>query len=151
MDTTRTLPSGTVTFLFTDIEGSTRLWEQHPGAMHLALARHDALLRVAIESNGGHVFKRVGDAFYAAFAMPSGALDAALAGQRHLLVEVATAQAGLNLKARMAIHTGEAEAREGDYYRQPLNRIARLLGVGHGGQVLLSAATQGLVRDDLPP
>src|SRR5437762_13324399 len=79
------LPTGTVTFLFTDIEGSTRLWEQQPDAMRLALARHDALLRAAIETHGGHVFKTMGDAFCAAFASPTDALDAALLGQQHLL------------------------------------------------------------------
>jgi class 3 adenylate cyclase len=78
MDPPLPLPSGTVTFLFTDIEGSTRLWEQHPDAMRLTLARHDALARAAIETNGGHVFKTVGDAFCAAFAHAPGALAAAL-------------------------------------------------------------------------
>src|SRR5438067_246295 len=82
-------PEGTrtVTFLFTDIEGSTRLWEQHPDAMRLALARHDARLRAAIETNGGHVFKTVGDAFCAAFPTATQALDAALIGQRNLLAD----------------------------------------------------------------
>ena len=81
------LPSGAVTFLFTDIEGSTRLWEQSPATMELALARHDALLRAAIETNGGSVFKTVGDAFCAAFASAPAALAAALTAQRALLAE----------------------------------------------------------------
>src|SRR5215210_5321786 len=79
---TVTIPSGTITFLFTDIEGSTRLWEEQPTAMQAALARHDALLREAIESHSGYIFKTIGDAFYAAFPTASDALNAALAGQR---------------------------------------------------------------------
>src|SRR5579864_1571050 len=97
------LPSGTVTFLFTDIEGSTRLWEQHPEAMRSALARHDALLRKAIESHHGHVFKTVGDAFCAAFATAPEALAAALAAQRALASERWPEET--TLRARMALHT----------------------------------------------
>src|SRR5262245_15105508 len=154
MDATTSLPTGTVTFLFTDIEGSTQLWEQHPDAMRLALARHDACLNAAIESNGGHVFKTVGDAFCAAFATASDALDAAITAQQNLRAlqpsAVATA-AGLALKVRIALHTGAAEARGGDYFGPALNRVARLLAIAHGGQVLLSGATQELVQDELPP
>src|SRR5262245_42819181 len=154
MDATTSLPTGTVTFLFTDIEGSTQLWEQHPDAMRLALARHDACLNAAIESNGGHVFKTVGDAFCAAFATAPDALDAALAAQQTLRAlqpsAVATA-AGLALKVRIALHTGAAEARGGDYFGPALNRIARLLAIGHGGQVLLSQTTADPVHEELPP
>lgn len=141
-------PTGTVTLLFTDIEGSTRRWEQQPQAMQGALARHDALLRQSIEDHGGYVFKTVGDAFYATFATAPEALEAALAAQRALQQE----EWGEvdPLKVRMALHTGAVEAREGDYFGQPLNRVARLLSAGHGGQVLLSAVTQELVRDLLP-
>jgi predicted ATPase/class 3 adenylate cyclase len=143
------VPSGTITFLFTDIEGSTRLWESQPDAMKPALARHDALLREAIEGRGGYVFKTVGDAFCAAFAEPSDALEAALAAQRSLLVEKWASEIG-SIRVRMAIHTGVAEEREGDYFGQPVNRVARLLSAGHGGQTLISVATQELIRDSLP-
>jgi class 3 adenylate cyclase len=145
--TAATLPSGTVTFLFTDIEGSTQLWERHPNAMKLALARHDTLLRQAIQSHGGYVFKTVGDAFCAAFAAAPAALAAALAAQRVLHAET-WSETPINV--RMALHTGNAEERDGDYFGPPLNRVARLLSAGHGGQTLLSAATQGLVRNHLP-
>jgi predicted ATPase/class 3 adenylate cyclase len=154
MDSSAPLPAGTVTFLFTDIEGSTGLWEREPDAMRLALARHDALLRAAIETNNGYVFKTVGDAFCAAFSTASDALDAALALQQSLrsihLSTVAVAS-GVVLRVRVALHTGAAELREGDYFGPALNRVARLLAAAHGGQVLLSAVTQGLVQDELPP
>jgi predicted ATPase/class 3 adenylate cyclase len=143
------LPSGTVTFLFMDIEGSTQLWEQHPQQMRSALARHDTLLRAAIESNNGHVFKTVGDAFYAAFATAPEGLAAALAAQRALQAE--PWQKELALRVRMVLHTGTAELREGDYFGPPLNRAARLLAIGHGGQVLLSDVAHELTRDALPP
>src|SRR5436189_276951 len=115
------LPTGTITFLFTDIEGSTRLWEEQPDTMHLALARHDALLRAAIETNGGTVFKTIGDAFCAAFPTASDALEAALSAQQSLHQIKAGVGSGLMLKVRMALHTGAAEQREGDYFGQPLN------------------------------
>jgi predicted ATPase/class 3 adenylate cyclase len=143
------LPGGTVTFLFTDIEGSTRLWEQHPEAMRQALARHDVVLRSTIETQGGYVFKTMGDQFCAAFATAPAALAAALAVPRALQAE-AWEETG-PLKVRLALHTGTAEQRDGDYFGPALNRVARLLAVGHGGQVLLSEATQSLVQDDLPP
>ena len=143
------LPAGTITFLFTDIEGSTTRWEHQRAAMQAALARHDAILREAIEAHGGHVFKTVGDAFYATFATAPAALAAALAAQRRL-AGVEWGEVG-PLRVRMAVHTGTAEARDGDYFGPPLNRVARILSAGHGGQVLLSTATQELVRDDLPP
>ncbi len=142
------LPTGTVTFLFTDIEGSTRLWEQHPRAMQAAIARHDTLLREAIEQNGGYVFKTVGDAFCAAFPTAPQALDASLAAQRAL--NSADWEATGPIKALMALHTGGAEVRDNDYFGLPLNRVARLLSTGYGGQVLLSLATQQLVRDHMP-
>src|SRR5215510_8818457 len=145
------LPIGTVTFLFTDIEGSTRLWEEQPETMRLALARHDALLRAAIETNGGVVFKTMGDAFCAAFPTASQALQAALSAQQSLHQVKAGVGSGLTLKVRMALHTGAADQRDGDYFGQPLNRVARLLAVGYGGQILLSDVTQELCRDMLPP
>jgi class 3 adenylate cyclase len=134
------LPSGTITFLFTDIEGSTKLWEGQPDAMKAALARHDVLLRAAIEAHSGHVFKTVGDAFCAAFAAAPDALDAALEGQRAFQGEPWHEQIGA-LRIRIALHTGTAEERDGDYFGPPLNRVARLLSAGHGGQVLLSQVT----------
>ena len=142
------LPSGTVTFLFTDIEGSTRMWERAPGTMAGALARHDAVLRACIDSHDGHVFKTVGDAFCAAFHTAMNALAAACDAQRALAAERWPDDA--TIRVRMALHTGAAEVRDDDYFGQPLNRVARLLSAGHGGQVLLSLATQELVRDSLP-
>lgn len=142
------LPGGTVTFLFTDIEGSTRLWEQHPEAMRLALARHDGLMRSAIQAHDGHIFKTIGDAFCAAFYTAPQALAAALDAQLALSSEPWPND--VSIRVRMALHTGTAEGRDNDYFGQPLNRVARLLSAGHGGQVLLSRATQELTRDILP-
>src|SRR5689334_7915182 len=137
-------PSGTVTFLFTDIEGSTKLWEHYPEAMRVALARHDDLLRAAIEAAGGYVFKTVGDAFCAAFWTAPDGLSAALAAQRALLAEP-WGETG-PIRVRMALHTGATEERDGDYFGPPVNRVARLLSAGHGGQTLLSGPTAELVR-----
>ena len=142
------MPTGTVTFLFTDVEGSTRLWERYPEAMRTTMARHDELLREVMDSGGGYVFKTVGDAFCVAFSSASHALEAALGAQRALLSE-AHEETG-PLRVRMALHTGSADEREGDYFGPPVNRVARLLSAGHGGQVLLSHAAQELARDDLP-
>jgi class 3 adenylate cyclase len=138
-----------VTFLFTDIEGSTRLWECFPEAMQAALARHDALMRAEIEAYGGGVFKTVGDAFYAVFAAAASAVAAALTIQRALQREP-WGETG-PLRVRVALHTGAAEPRDGDYFGPALNRVARMLAVGHGGQIVLSLATQQLVRHALPP
>ena len=142
------LPSGTVTFLFTDIEGSTKLWEQHQEMMRATLARHDALLREAIEGNNGHVFKTVGDAFCAAFPTASYALASALSAQQALVAE--PWPQATPLRVRMALHTGSAEERDNDYFGSPVNRVARLLSTGHGGQVLLSLPAQALVKESLP-
>ncbi len=142
------LPVGTVTFLFTDIEGSTKLWERSPSEMGPALARHDALLRAAIEQHDGTVFSTAGDAFCAAFPTASAALGAAFDAQHALAQEAWPQQA--SIKVRMALHTGAAEVRDNAYFGQPLNRVARLLSAGHGGQVLLSLGAQELVRDSLP-
>jgi predicted ATPase/class 3 adenylate cyclase/Tfp pilus assembly protein PilF len=141
-------PTGTVTFLFTDIEGSTKLWERSPEAMSEALARHDKILRETIEIHGGHVFKTVGDAFFAAFSTATDALEAGLESQRKLFSSE-WGQTG-PLRVRMALHTGAAEERDGDYFGPPLNRVARLLSAAYGGQVLLSLTTQELVGDQLP-
>ncbi len=141
-------PTGTITFLFTDIEGSTRRWEQHRAAMSEALVRHDRLLRQAIEDQGGHVFKTVGDAFCAAFPTAPAAFAAALQAQQILNAE-SWGDAG-PIRVRMALHTGTAEERDNDYFGPTLNRVARLLSIGHGGQILLSQAAAQLVRDTLP-
>jgi LuxR family maltose regulon positive regulatory protein len=143
------LPTGTLTFCFTDIEGSTQLWEQHPQAMPTALARHDAILRQAVADHGGVVFKTVGDGVHAVFARAADALAAALAAQRALHVE-AWGKTG-PLRVRMALHSGATEERDGDYFGPALNRVARILALGHGAQILLSHATHDLVVDDLPP
>ncbi len=145
-DAMATYPSGTVTFLFTDIEGSTERWERHPAAMQEAVRRHDALLRSTIKSHGGHVFKTVGDAFYGAFALAPDALTAALAAQRALALEDFTAVDGL--RVRMALHTGSADQREGDYFGSALNRVARLLAIGHGGQSLVSGTIASWCKDN---
>src|SRR5947209_4864727 len=108
------LPTGTVTFLFTDLEGSTRLWEQYPDAMKEALARHDEMLRDAIESNAGYVVKMTGDGVHAAFSEATRATSAARAAQVALSNEAWGVAEGLHV--RMGIHTGSAEARDGDYY-----------------------------------
>ena len=143
------LPRGTVTFLFTDIEGSTRLWERDRSAMASAVDRHLALLDDAIVSRNGVHFKTVGDAVQAAFPTAPDAVAAALAAQKALLSEDwGTLDP---LRVRMALHAGEAIPDDrGDYLAAPLNRLARLLAIGHGGQVLLSQAVQQLVRDSLP-
>nr|WP_090341242.1 adenylate/guanylate cyclase domain-containing protein [Mycolicibacterium malmesburyense]CRL71029.1 putative ATPase [Mycolicibacterium malmesburyense] len=127
-------PSGVVTFLFTDIEGSTRRWESDAEAMRRALASHDETLHRAVDSHGGRLFKHTGDGACAAFSSPRAAVDAAI-----------TAQRGLELPVRMGIATGEAECRDGDYFGAVLNRTARLMAAGHGGQILLDRMTADLV------
>src|SRR2546428_2445421 len=144
------LRSGTITFLFTDIEGSTRLWEQHPEAMREALARHDELVTAGLERHGGLVVKSrgEGDSFFAVFARATDALAAACALQQALVWEPWPTPTPL--RVRVALHTGEADLREGDYYGAAVNRCARLRAIAHGGQVLLSLATEELVRETLP-
>jgi predicted ATPase/class 3 adenylate cyclase len=127
-------PSGVVTFLFTDVEGSTRRWEADADVMRAALAAHDEVLRGVIEVHGGWLFKHTGDGVCAAFASPRSAVDAALAAQR-----------ALELPVRMGIATGEAELRDGDYFGAVLNRAARVMTAGHGGQILLADSTAVLV------
>jgi adenylate cyclase len=142
------LPTGTLTFLFTDIEGSTRLWEAHRDEMRGVLARHDALVQRAIDDHRGWIFKTSGDAFCAVFAAAPDALAAALAAQLALRAE--PWPDSLRLGVRMAMHTGSAELRGADYFGEALNRVARLLDAGHGGQTLVSEATFDLCRDLLP-
>ncbi|HUO37390.1 MAG TPA: adenylate/guanylate cyclase domain-containing protein, partial [Mycobacterium sp.] len=131
---TAAAPSGVVTFLFTDVEGSTRRWEKDADDMRAALAAHDKVLRSAIETHRGFMFKHTGDGVCAAFASPSCAVDAAV-----------TAQRALGLPVRMGIATGEAELREGDYFGAVLNRAARVMAAGHGGQILLADSTAALL------
>jgi predicted ATPase/class 3 adenylate cyclase len=142
-------PSGAITFLFSDIEGSTVRWERDRDAMAGALARHDALMRDAFEARGAYVFKTVGDAFCVAFAQPHEAIAAALDAQRALAVEDFSAVDGLSV--RMALHSGTADERDGDYFGPAVNRVARLLAISHGGQILVSGTTADLVEARLPP
>jgi predicted ATPase/class 3 adenylate cyclase len=143
------LPTGTVTFLFTDLEGSTRLWEEQPEAMKGALARHDGVLRQAVAGEGGRVVKGTGDGLHAVFGTAEAAVSAAVAGQFALSSEGWGATGPL--RARMGLHTGAAERRGGDYFGPVLNRAARLMAVAHPGQVVCSQATADLVRDSLAP
>ncbi|MGH8946795.1 MAG: adenylate/guanylate cyclase domain-containing protein [Acidimicrobiia bacterium] len=138
---------GAVTFLFTDIEGSTRLWDRHPEAMRQALAAHDELVRKGVESQGGRIFKHTGDGVAAAFASAADALKASVEIQRRM-TETAHPDIGV-LTLRMAVHTGEAEERDGDYFGPPLNRTARLLSVAHGGQILVGHVTEQLAVGSL--
>jgi predicted ATPase/class 3 adenylate cyclase len=137
-----------LTFLFSDIEGSTQRWERDDAAMSDAVQRHDELMRVAIQRCGGRVFKTVGDAFCAIFPEPAGAVEACLDAQHELEATDFSSVDGLHV--RMALHTGGAVERDGDYFGPTVNRVARLLAIGHGGQVLLSGATSDLVLDRLP-
>jgi predicted ATPase/class 3 adenylate cyclase len=141
--------SGILTFLFTDLEGSTPLWEQYPELMQVVSARHDQLLRAVFEGNGGRVVKTTGDGFHVVFVSPADGIAAALAGQQAITIEVWPAEVG-RIKVRMGLHAGEGQAREGDYYGPDLNRAARVMGIGHGGQVLVSGPTAALLRGRLP-
>ncbi len=131
---TAAAPSGVVTFLLTDVEGSTRRWETDADGMRAALAAHDEVLRSAIEAHGGWLFKHTGDGVCAAFSSPRSAVHAAVAAQR-----------ALQLPVRMGIATGEAELRGADYFGAVLNRAARVMAAGHGGQILLADSTAGLL------
>jgi len=131
---TAAAPSGVVTFLFTDVEGSTRRWEADADEMRAALAAHDQVLRKAIEAHGGWLFKHTGDGVCAAFSSPKAAVDAAVAAQQQL-----------ELPVRMGLATGEAELRDGDYFGAVLNRAARVMAAGHGGQILLAESTASLL------
>lgn len=138
-------PTGVVTFLFTDVEGSTRLWERWPLEMRRALEVHDCLVRDAIASYGGFVFSTGGDGFAAAFSSARDAVDAARTAQTGL----AEFDSGLVvIRARMGAHSGETQERDGDYFGPTVNRAARIMAVGHGGQVLVSSATAALIGPD---
>ncbi len=138
-------PTGTVTFLFTDIEGSTRLWDEHPESMADALERHDAICRSAIADHGGVVFSTGGDGFAVAFQRASDGVAAAVD------IQIALGEArwplSTGLRVRMALHTGEARERDGDYFGPPVNRAARLMAAGHGGQILTSVVTAELAEE----
>ncbi|MGH3422706.1 MAG: DUF1707 domain-containing protein, partial [Streptosporangiaceae bacterium] len=142
------LPSGTVTLLFTDVEGSTRLWDTERDAMAAALRRHDEILRDAIEQVGGYVFKTVGDSFCAAFSAARAGLDAALTAQRNLAAQ--SWPTSRPIVVRMGLHAGVCEERDGDYFGPAVNRTARLLAVASGGEVLVSGAAAELLSDELP-
>ena len=143
------LPDGTVTFAFTDIEGSTRLWETEPAAMARSLVLHNETLHAAFGHYGGVVFSTMGDEMAVAFSSAAGAVRAALETQRALLAAPWPTETGV-LKVRMGLHTDEAVLRDGQYANRPLNRCARLMAVAHGGQILMSDATEALVRSQLP-
>jgi predicted ATPase/class 3 adenylate cyclase/DNA-binding NarL/FixJ family response regulator len=140
-------PSGTVTFLFTDVEGSTASWERHPDSMRSALATHDAILRSAIGSHGGVVFATGGDGFAAAFSRADAALRAAIEAQASLAG--ARWSEGLALMVRMGLHTGESHERDGDYFGPAVNRAARVMDAANGRQILVSSATREIVGREL--
>ena len=142
-------PTGTVTFLLSPIsKAALQRWDRDRAAMQDAVRRHDALMRAAIAAHDGYVFKTIGDAFCAAFARPEDAVSAILDAQRTLAAEDFSTIDGLRVRA--AVHTGTADEREGDYFGPAVNRVARLLAIGHGGQILLSGVTRDLAHSDLP-
>jgi predicted ATPase/class 3 adenylate cyclase len=141
------MPSGTVTFLFTDLEGSTRLWDERPDVMRLALARHDELVRAAVAAGDGVVVKGTGDGVHAAFSTAADAVAASIAAQEAIAAEPWNVAAPL--RVRMGLHTGEAETRDGDYFGSTLNRAARLMALAHGGQIVCSQSTADIARDAL--
>ena len=141
-------PTGLVTLLFTDIEGSTRAWETHPTEMQIALQRHDEILRKRIEGVGGYVFKTVGDAFCAAFERPAQAVSAAVDIQLALAAELWEPE--IRIRVRMGLHSGVCHERDGDYFGPTVNRAARLESTAHGGQVVISGVTADLIASELP-
>ncbi|HWZ74425.1 MAG TPA: adenylate/guanylate cyclase domain-containing protein [Casimicrobiaceae bacterium] len=140
--------AGIVTFLFTDVEGSSRLWEEQPERMEGAMASHDAILRAAVESNRGTVVKMAGDGLHAAFEDPLDAMKATLAIQ--LALSDSDATNGIALQARCGLHVGAVERRDNDFFGRAVNRAARIMSAAHGGQALVSQAIYELVRDRLP-
>ncbi len=143
------LPSGLITYLFTDVQGSTPLWQQHPNEMKDVMARHDSLLTTTVEANGGAVVRPrgEGDSIFAVFLRATDAVVVACAAQ--LMLSKETWPGDIAINVRMAMHTGESELRDHDYYGNTVNRCARLRSIAHGGQILISEATAQLVRDDL--
>jgi predicted ATPase/class 3 adenylate cyclase len=141
-------PQGTVTFMFTDIQGSTKLWETYPDSMKAALARHDELMVEIMEAHNGYLVKTTGDGLLAAF--PSAADCAAASVAIHQGLAADSWDGVDSLLVRIGMHTGEAQYRDGDYYGSTLNRAARIMGIGYGGQTLVSEAAQKLLADTLP-
>src|SRR5579871_984837 len=141
----RGLPRGTVTFLFTDIEDSTQLWEEAPVDMADGLRAHDTIVRGTIERHGGYVFGTSGESFSAAFSTAADAAAAAIESQEQLRDDAA-----INFRVRMGLHTGEAIERDRSYFGSEVNRAARLMSLAHGGQVLVSDATEVLLRHRVP-
>ena len=143
------LPTGTLTFLFTDVEGSTRLWELQPEGMRAAMARHDELIESSVVQSGGAIVRPrgEGDSRFAVFQNATDSTMAAILIQRKFFME--TWALPYPIRVRMALHTGEADLRDGDYYGAAVNRCARLRSVAHGGQTLISQTTQLLVSDAL--
>ena len=151
------LPTGTVTFFFTDIENSTPLWEKYPERMKAALAKHDSVLKEVVESNNGQIIKTTGDGVHAVFSTAMDAVKASINAQRVFQNSEVFAEhpdegktSEFSLRVRMGIHTGEAELRDGDYYGGTLNRAARIMSVGHGGQILISEITLQVAQEHLP-
>src|SRR5260221_9046022 len=144
------LPTGIITFLFTDVEGSTKLWKKQPALPQKVMPRHDAIIEEAVDQSGGVVVRPrgEGDSRFAVFAQASDAILAAVAIQRALQAEAWPTPTPL--RVRMALHTGEADLRMGDYYGSAVNRCARLRAIAHGGQTLASASTGEQARDSLP-
>jgi class 3 adenylate cyclase len=142
------MPADAVTFLFTDIQGSTRLWEQAPERMRPALARHNALAHTAVESNRGRVVKMTGDGVYAIF---DDALDA-LGATIHIQQALADAASddGIELRVRCGLHAGVPDRADGDFFGTAVNRAARIMSAAHGGQILLSQSVAATVRERLP-
>src|SRR4051812_23311334 len=142
------LPSGTVTFLFSDVEGSTRLLTRWPGRYGEVLGEHQRLLRAAFDEHGGREVHTEGDAFFVAFARAGDAIAAAMSAQRLLASQ--PWPEGVDVRVRIGVHTGEAEVRDEDYVGLDVHRAARICAAGHGGQVLISSSTRELVVDELP-
>jgi predicted ATPase/class 3 adenylate cyclase len=145
----RDQPAGTLTFVFTDVEGSTRRWQQFPEAMRRALERHDRALSECVSRHGGTVFKHTGDGVCAVFGSPSAATLAAVDIQQ-VMAAGDWGEVG-GLRVRIGLHTGEASARDGDYFGPALNQVARLMGAAHGGQILVSSTTAALLEHDAAP
>lgn len=142
---------GTITFLFTDIEGSTKLWEEHPDAMRQAVMRHDELAQEIVRRHNGRILKSKleGDSIFAIFPVATDAIAAAVDIQRAITTEPWPED--IAIRVRMALHTGDAQLRDEDYYGPSVNRCARLRAIAHGGQIVISLATEELARDSLPP
>jgi predicted ATPase/class 3 adenylate cyclase len=147
---TTTPPTGTVTFLFTDMEGSTRLWDRFPDVMDAVVAAHDRILGEVVESTGGYVFAQAGDGWAIAYASPRMAVRAALDIQRRLTTQ-AWPEPIPGVRVRIGLHAGSATTREGDYFGSSVNRAARVSAAANGGQVFMTDAVRALIVDDMDP